>query len=259
MGSQRRLVGVRRGPRLGPMQGLGQIAPQDEAERQHQGAQQEGEAPAPYLQAGRSGHGGQGHPHQPSSHRSEILAAALPGAVEAALGRRRGLDQEGGGRSHLAAQGKPLAKPPGQGEDRRQGADHGVGRRQGQTQYGHAHQGEAEQHGRPASLAVGVSSDQHRADRAQDEPRPEGRQRQQQADERRMAGEKVVADLHGEIGVGGEIVELQGVAHHRGGDLARGDAALGRIVRRRGDGQGHVGHRRAQTGAPAAAAGTRQR
>src|SRR5580658_10619707 len=65
------------------MQGLGQTAAQDESERQSESAQQKRHTPSPMLEASGSQRCGQGDAHEAAGYLRQILAGALPGAIEA--------------------------------------------------------------------------------------------------------------------------------------------------------------------------------
>ena len=205
---------------LAVVQGLGQGAADDQAERQHQGSEPEGRPPAVGLQQMRRQHGRQAQADRPAHQRGDRLAGRLPGADIAAPGRRRGLDQEGHHRADLAAEGEALDHAEDHRQHRRGQADACVAGGRGQAEDGHAHQHETQQHRRPAAGAVGEGADDQRPDRPGDETDAEGGQRQHQADEGGVGGEEGVADVDGEHGVGGEVVEFECVADHRRGDLS---------------------------------------
>jgi hypothetical protein len=96
-------VGRMRGERVAlTVQGLRQGATKPIAERQDDGAEQQGEAPAPGLQGLRTGETGQDHTDQAAAQSRHRLADALKGRVESSPGGRRRLDQEGRRRAHFA-------------------------------------------------------------------------------------------------------------------------------------------------------------
>ncbi len=216
----------RRGRRLRRMQGLGQVAPQPQAERQRHRAQQEGDAPAVGVERGRRHQVREAKAHQPADCRGEPLAGSLPGNRQPATVRRRGFQQIGRGRPHLAAQREALHHPRDHREDRRGEADLSVGRDQRQRDDRHPHQGEAQHHRRPAPDAVGVGADDDPADRPRHETRAERHQRRHQAHVGRVRREEGVPDLDGEEGVGDEVVELERVADRRRGDRAARQRSL---------------------------------
>ena len=72
-----------------------------------------------------------------------------------------------------------------------------------------------------ATRAVAHPTNQEAADRTRDEADPERRKRGQQAGRRRARREKGFADVHGEEGVGKEIVELERVARNDCGNMTR--------------------------------------
>ncbi len=211
---------------------LGQAAAEDQAERQHQGPDAEGDPPAEGVELGRGQDVRQQEAGGRAHQRGDRLAGALPGADQAAAAGPRRLDQEGGGRPHLSAERETLHQPAQHQQGRGRRTDHGVGGNQHQTEHAGAHQREAQQHGRLAAHPVADPADHHRAQRPSDEAHREGEQRHHQAFEGGVRGEKGPPQLGSEQGVGGEVVEFERIAHHGGGDLPARDLRMSGVVRR---------------------------
>ena len=202
-----------------------------EAEREHQ-------PPAPVRhrlvadrerQDGRDDAGEQG---------GAALAGDLPARHEAALLRRRRLQEVGGGRADLAAEREALDETARDDDHLRPAADRRVGGAGGQHQHAERHQRDGDQHRGLAPGPVREGADQHAADGPHDVADAEQGQRGQQAVGRVVGGEERLADGLGEEGVDREVVEFEGVAEHHGAHRlavqgrvrCRGEAGSGQRV-----------------------------
>ena len=214
MNSRRRLV---------PVQGLRQGAAQGKAEGQDDCAKTKGNPPAVILDKLRGHELGHDQADGRAEQGSHGLAGALPRADQRAAVQRCRLNQEGGGRADLTAQGKALHEAEEHQKRRCPNPNLRIAGCENQTQDPQAHQYKADQHGWASSGSVAVSAEDDGPDGAGDETHREGEQRGHQLRKLATARKKDVPNLGGEQGVGGEVVELQRIAHHCSGDVATGD------------------------------------
>ena len=210
------------------VESLGQVAADVDADRQHQQAEHEGHAPPPAVEVLGGQHAGQGVAHQAGDHRRDALGDHLPAGIGAALVLGGGFEDISGGRAGFSAPGQALDQPGQYQQNRCGDADAVVARQDGDAAGAHGHHHQGQQHRRFASDAVGVRTDQHRAERAYHKADAKGGDRQHQAEEGVVAGEEGVADHHGEGGVHPEIEKLHGIAQHHGKDAFAAGGALRR-------------------------------
>ncbi|MCY1233299.1 hypothetical protein D9M72_458370 [compost metagenome] len=201
--------------------GLFQPAADQQADRDHQDADQEGQAPAPRFQVGRRQHVAQHQAGDRAQQRCQALAERLPGGIEAARAVIGVFQQQRGGGAHLAADGEALHQPRDHHHDRREDADLRVRRRDHEDQRAQAHQPQRQRHRRLAPGAVGVHADQQAAQRSHQEADAKGGERHQQLAGGIVDGEVEPADQRGKEAVDHEIVELEAIADGDGGNGAR--------------------------------------
>ena len=208
--------GARMGGACAEVHGLSQSAAHDQSHGHDGDAGDERDAPAPGLHGVGVEHPGQQHSQRSRERHGRSLAGDLPCSVLSALRRRRRFQQIGSGRSDLAAEREALNQAREDHQKRRGQSDCRVGRRCRQQHHPGRHQSDAQHHRRLASGAVGVCADHDASQGTGDEADTERGDREQQADERIVGRKECAADHHRKEGVGGEVVELERVAEHRG-------------------------------------------
>jgi hypothetical protein len=210
---------------IGEALGLGEPAADVEDDEGEQGADEEGDSPAPGLE--RLLRHAQLEDEQ--DHRGDELARdqghILEARIEAAPLAAGNLAQIGSGGAIFAAEAEALQHARQHEEGRSEPADRGRGGKQGDQQRPGAHQADREGQPRLAPLAVGIDSHHPGADRAHDEADREDRGGVQQLRSAIALGEKDRREVEREGGVDVPIVPFDHVAGRAADDVA--DAVTG--------------------------------
>ncbi len=225
--------------RLGFGDGFGQLPPDVEGNRRDQHAEQEGNPPAPGIQCIARERRGKDQPDTGAHDRGKLLAIGLPRRQRGALLRRCGLEQVRRRRTDLAAARESLNQPREDEQDRRRNPDLRVGRRQRDHQRADRHQQQRERQRSAAADAIGIRTDDRRAQRPRHEPDAKCRQCSEEPANLGVAREERVADHHREEGEHQEVVELEKVADDNGDDRFHRQRSRRDRGARRGRRHGH--------------------
>ncbi|MNT02152.1 hypothetical protein D3C72_1366400 [compost metagenome] len=199
---------------LARLEGLGlfQRTADQEQERHDQAADQEGDAPAPFIHLRRCQRGMQDHAEQPGEDHRDLLAAGLPRDVEALAAGLGNLGQVDRHAAQLHARREALQQAPGQHQQRRGHADGGIARHAGNQQRAQRHQHQRHDQALAAAVAVDIRAQHDRAQRPHQEARAEGGERQHQRGKLIAAREERSGDGGGVEAVHHEVIHFEEVA-----------------------------------------------
>ena len=149
---------------------------------------------------------------QRGEHDRDLLARRLPAHIKALVAGRRHLGEVDRHAAELDAGGEALQQPPEDDEQRREHADRGVARHEGDEDgaAGHDRQRDDETFAPPDPVDVGPEHE--RADRAHGEARGEAQERRHQRRVGVVAREERMRDLPGVDAEQEEVVHLEEVA-----------------------------------------------
>ncbi len=156
--------------------GLGERAPDPEADRHDDDAEQERDPPTPGEQV-LLRQCPDGDEHQRRQDQAHLSAAESEAGEEATAVGWRVLQGHGVGTGLLSGRREPLQKAENDQQDRRKDTDLGVGRQDADENRGQTHQEQGEDEHRPAAETVPEVPQDDGADRPGDVGDPEGRKR----------------------------------------------------------------------------------